>query len=111
MSYSRVTFALSVGRWHGLCRYNTIVDKSGEERRWDVAIGETPAVQVGMTVVGSMGGIVGTVEEVQSDDFLVSRTLRRHVYVPLDAVQHVVDTLVALNIPDHQVDHMHWPNP
>jgi preprotein translocase subunit YajC len=64
-----------------------------------------------MNVVGSMGGIIGTIRQVRADDFLVERSLARDVYVPFDAVRAVVEDLVELDVPSDQVDGMHWASP
>jgi len=49
-------------------------------------------IQVGMRVVGSDGEEIGKVKEVHPTELLVDRPLARDVYVPLDAIQAIVDT-------------------
>lgn len=76
-----------------------------------MAPGATDAVRPGMDVVGSEGGIIGTVRQVREGDFLVERTLARDVYVPFGAVRAVVESLIELNVPADEVDEMRWPTP
>ncbi|MDQ3855768.1 MAG: DUF2171 domain-containing protein [Chloroflexota bacterium] len=76
-----------------------------------MALGSRDDVREGMIVVGSDGGIIGTVKEVRNTDLLVSRSLERDVYVPLNAIHNVIENLVSLNIPAEQVSSMHWPEP
>jgi hypothetical protein len=54
---------------------------------------------------------IGRVKEVQGDTFLVDRTMKRDVYVPLEAVQNVTPDGVILNVESGQVDNMDWANP
>jgi hypothetical protein len=76
-------------------------------------------IRVGMDVVGIDGEQVGIVKAVRSMDFLVDRPLERDVYVPLDAVQAIVDATasdsvdprVILTIRANSVDGQHWPRP
>ncbi len=68
-------------------------------------------VQSGMTVYGTNGNEIGMVKEVRPNDFLVSRSLHRDIYVPFNAVQNVSNDQVYLNIPSDQVDDMNWPSP
>ncbi len=68
-------------------------------------------VRSGMTVYGTNGNEIGMVKDIRSNDFLVSRSLHRDIYVPLNAVQSVSNDQVYLNIPSDQVDDMNWPNP
>jgi hypothetical protein len=70
-----------------------------------------PQVNVGMQVVGTDGGNIGTVKEVRNNDFLVNIPMHRDVYVPYNAVQNVTGNTVALNIPSNQINNMGWPNP
>lgn len=70
-----------------------------------------PQVNVGMQVVGTDGGNIGTVKEVRDNDFLVNIPKHRDVYVPYNAVQNVTGNTVALNIPSNQINNMGWPNP
>ena len=70
-----------------------------------------PQVNVGMQVVGTDGGNIGTVKEVRDNDFLVNIPMHRDVYVPYNAIQNVTGNTVALNIPSNQVNNMGWPNP
>lgn len=65
-------------------------------------------ISAGMVAVGSDGGIIGTVREVREEDFLVERTLARDVYVPLGAVRRMMENLVQLDVPSHEVDEMQW---
>jgi hypothetical protein len=76
-------------------------------------------ILVGMDVVGRDGEGVGTVKEVRTSDILVDRPLARDVYVPLEAVQAIVDATasdsvdprVVLTIRADSVDDMGWPHP
>ena len=76
-------------------------------------------IQVGMGVVGIDGDEVGTVKEVRATDILVDRPLARDIYVPLEAVQaivdasasHAVDPHVVLTIRADSVGDMGWPHP
>jgi HSP20 family protein len=68
-------------------------------------------VRSGMTVYGTNGNEIGMVKEIRPSDFLVSRSLHRDIYVPLNAVQNVSNDQVYLNIPSDQVDDMNWPSP
>jgi hypothetical protein len=76
-------------------------------------------IQVGMGVVGSDGEEVGTVKEVRTTEILVDRPLARDVYVPLEAIQAIVDATpsdsvdphVVLTIRADSVDDTGWPHP
>jgi hypothetical protein len=76
-------------------------------------------IRVGMDVVGIDGEQVGIVKAVRSVDFLVDRPLERDVYVPLDAVQAIVDATASdsvdprliLTIRADSVDSQHWLRP
>jgi hypothetical protein len=76
-------------------------------------------VRVGMEVVGFDGEVVGTVKEVRDADFLVDRPLARDVYVPIEAVQAIVDATasdsvnprVILTIRAGSVGDQRWPHP
>jgi hypothetical protein len=76
-------------------------------------------IQVGMGVVGSDGEEVGTVKEVRTTDILVDRPMARDVYVPLEAIQAIMDTSassaydmhVILTVRADSVGDMGWPHP
>ena len=76
-------------------------------------------IRVGMDVVGIDGERVGILKAVRSMDILVDRPLERDVYVPLEAVQAIVDATasdsvdprVILTIRSDSVDGQHWPRP
>jgi hypothetical protein len=76
-------------------------------------------VRPGMDVDGVDGEPVGVVKEVRSADFLVDRPLARDAYVPIDAVQAIVDETateagrprVILTVAAGRVDDMGWPSP
>lgn len=72
-------------------------------------------IQPGMEVFGSDGVSVGLVKEVRGEDFLVDRTMRRDVYVPLEAVQGVATDVaperVILGVSAEQVGEMGWAEP
>jgi len=76
-----------------------------------MAIFGTQNVHTGMQVVGSDGAGIGSVKEVRENDFLVSRAMRRDLYVPFNAIDHVSNNTITLNIPSSQVDHMGWQSP
>jgi hypothetical protein len=61
-------------------------------------------IQNGMEVVGLDARRVGRVKQVRLTDFLVDRPLQRDIYVPVDAVQAVVDERVVLTIRADEVD-------
>lgn len=76
-------------------------------------------ILVGMGVVGTDGEVVGTVKAVRGSDFLVDRPFARDVYVPIEAIQAIVDETandavdphVVLTIRADSVDDTGWPNP
>jgi len=76
-------------------------------------------IQVGMEVVGSDGELAGTVKDVRTTDFLLDRPLARDVYVPLAAVQAIVDATASDSVNPHvvlavrtdSVGDQHWPHP
>lgn len=76
-------------------------------------------ILIGMGVVGSDGEEVGIVKEVRTTDILVDRPLARDVYVPLEAIQAIVDATatdsvdprVVLTIRADSVGDMGWPQP
>jgi hypothetical protein len=76
-------------------------------------------IEVGMRVAGIDGDDVGTVKEVRKSDVLVNRPLARDVYVPLAAIQaivdasasHSVDPHVVLTIRADSIGDMGWPHP
>src|SRR3954471_23840607 len=49
-------------------------------------------IQVGMRVIGSDGEEIGWGKEIRATDILVDRMLARDVYVPLEAIQAIIDT-------------------
>jgi len=76
-------------------------------------------IQVGMGVVGRDGEPVGTVKEVRAADVLVDRPLARDVYVPIEAIQAIVDATPSDSVDPHlvltiradSVGDMGWPHP
>lgn len=76
-------------------------------------------ILVGMDVVGIDGEGVGTVKEVRATDILVDRPLARDVYVPIEAIQAIVDATptdsinprVVLTVRADSVGDMGWPRP
>jgi hypothetical protein len=60
-------------------------------------------ITLGMDVVGSDGEPVGTVKEVGAAEILVNRPLARDVYVPLEAVQAIVDATGGTSVDPHVV--------
>jgi hypothetical protein len=76
-------------------------------------------IQVGMRVRGLDGEDVGWVKEIRATDILVDRPLARDVYVPLEAIQAIIDASassayyphVVLTIPKARVGNMGWPHP
>ena len=63
-------------------------------------------ILVGMNVVGSDGEQVGTVKEVGATEILVDRPLARDVYVPLEAIQAIMDAIgLARGGPARHPDH------
>jgi hypothetical protein len=76
-------------------------------------------IQVGMRVRGIDGDDVGWVKEIRATDILVDRPLASDVYVPLEAIQAIVDATassaydphVVLTIPKDRVGDMGWPHP
>jgi hypothetical protein len=69
------------------------------------------AIEAGMDVVGADGVFIGLVTQVRDGDFLVRRSMLRHVYVPLGDVRGVAGDRVELAIPADLVDAMGWPGP
>lgn len=69
---------------------------SGNVANYTVSMSVDPRqIKVGMDVVGFDGEPVGTVKEVRGSDILVNRLLARDVYVPLDAVQAIMDATAS----------------
>lgn len=76
-------------------------------------------ILVGMRVVGRDSEEIGTVKEVRAKDILVNRPFARDVFVPLDAIQaiidasasHAVDPHVVLTIRADDVNDQVWPHP
>jgi hypothetical protein len=76
-------------------------------------------IQVGMRVRGIDDEDIGWVKEIRATDILVDRPLARDVYVPLDAIQAIIDASatsayyphVVLKIPKDRVGDMGWPHP
>lgn len=76
-------------------------------------------IRVGMGVVDFDGEPIGTVKEVHPDAVLVDRPLARDVYVPLDAVQAIldatatdsVDPRVVIGVAAERVGKMGWRTP
>jgi len=76
-------------------------------------------IQVGMQVVGSDGEEIGWVKQIRATDILVDRMLARDVYVPLEAIQAIMDTSatsaynphVILTIRADSVNDTGWPHP
>ncbi len=68
-------------------------------------------VRTGMDVVGIDGEQVGRIKEVCRADFLVDRMLQRDIYVPLDAVQVVIERRIVLTVRGDRVDNRGWANP
>ena len=76
-------------------------------------------IRPGMEVVGVDGELVGTVKVVRSTDVLVDRPLARDVYVPVGAIQAVVDATATeaglprliLTVTAGRVGDMGWSRP
>ena len=76
-------------------------------------------IQVGMRVVGRDSEEIGWVKEIRATDILVDRMLARDVYVPLEAIQAIMDTSashaydahVVLTIRADSIGDMGWPHP
>jgi len=72
-----------------------------------------------MKVRGIDGEDVGRIKEIRAADILVDRPLGRDVYVPLEAIQAIMDTTassaydphVVLTIRADSVSEMGWPRP
>ncbi|MDP9383333.1 MAG: hypothetical protein M3Q29_24960 [Chloroflexota bacterium] len=54
---------------------------------------------------------IGAVKEVQGDGFLVARTLRCDVWVPVRAVKGVTRNKVTVGVLVDRMDEMGWLNP
>jgi hypothetical protein len=63
-----------------------------------------PPVEPGMTVMSADRREVGRVKELGNGAILVARPLRPDVWVPLTAVDHIVDQWVLLTIPFLEID-------
>lgn len=76
-------------------------------------------INVGMNVVGFDGEEIGTVKEIRSTDMLVNRPLARDVYIPLEAIQAIVDATASDSVDPHiiltiradSVGDTDWPHP
>jgi hypothetical protein len=58
-------------------------------------------ITVGMDVFGIDGEQIGRVKEVHASEILVDRPFARDVYVPLDAIQAIVDTSASSAVDSH----------
>lgn len=52
---------------------------------------------------------MGTVKEIRSNDFLMSRSGHPAVYVPFNAVRGVSGNTVTLNVTADEVSKIPWP--
>jgi propanol-preferring alcohol dehydrogenase len=76
-------------------------------------------LNVGMDVLGSDGGLIGSIKEIRSNDFLVARPAQRDVYVPLTAVMRAglndqkvgLRRQVVLDVTSSGIDLTNWPTP
>jgi hypothetical protein len=60
-------------------------------------------ILVGMDVFGIDGEQVGTVKDVLASEILVDRPFARDVYVPLDAIQAIIDATASDPVDPHVV--------
>ncbi len=72
---------------------------------------EPSQVQAGVEVVGVDEKHVGMVKSVQDGTILISRTLKRDIYIPFEEVLDASDIRVVLRMKAHEVEHHHWPEP
>ena len=68
-------------------------------------------VRKGCAVYGIDVQWIGEVKDVRLDDVLVDRPLQRDVYVPIEAIQMIVDDWIILTIREEEVDDEGWPKP
>ena len=60
-------------------------------------------LQVGMKVRGFDGEDIGRIKEIRAADILVDRPLGRDVYVPIEAIQAIIDTTASSAYDSHVV--------
>jgi len=71
---------------------------------------EMPPVSKGMEVVTLNEELLGQVKDLRPTDFLVDRSMKRDVYVPLGSVAAVEGERVRLGVTSAQMDDLDWPN-
>lgn len=70
---------------------------------------EAPSVSTGMEVVTLDEELLGQVKEQRPTDFLLDRSMKRDLYVPLGSVEAVEGERVRLGVTSAQVDELDWP--
>lgn len=71
---------------------------------------QVPSVSKGMDVVTVDEELLGKVKEQRPTDFLVDRSMKRDLYVPLGSVTAVESDRVLLGVTSAQMDDLDWPN-
>lgn len=74
----------------------------------DTSTSPRAGLRPGMQVRGSDGALVGHIDEVREDDFLVEHTAAHGVYVPFSAVDSAEDNVVVLNVRSTHINDMGW---
>jgi len=72
---------------------------------------EVPSVSKGMEVVALDEELLGKVKEQRPTDFLLDRSMKRDLYVPLGSVDAVEGEQVRLAVTSERLDDLDWPNP
>lgn len=70
---------------------------------------EVPSVSTGMEVVTLDEELLGQVKEQRPTDFLLDRSMKRDLFVPLGSVEAVEGERVRLGVTSAQVDELNWP--
>ena len=71
---------------------------------------DVPSVSEGMEVVTLDEELLGKVKEQRPTDFLLDRSMKRDVFVPLGSVDGVEGDRVRLAVTSAQMDDLDWPN-
>lgn len=95
--------------------FNNLQVSSTQQNAGTYAYGQAPewtnSLHQGMQVVGLDRNTVGTVKQVRGADFLVSIPMKRDLYVPYMAIDHITGDQVVLNVKASQIDSLGWPSP
>lgn len=95
--------------------FNNLHVSSLQQGQRTYAYGQAPewtgSLQQGLQVTGLDGNTIGTVKQVGGAHFLVDIPMKRDLYVPYMAIDHITGNQVVLNVKSDQIDSLGWSSP